>query len=200
MEILSHFVSSRFIAARRISRTAISRLTILLLVFLFPVASHSSAQTARATDLKAVFLFNFAHFVDWPPEAFATENSPFIIGVLGEDPFGETLETVVRDETVNQRPIVVQRYPRLRDLQPCHILYVSESMNREYLEALAAVHGKPVLTVGETAGFAQSGGIVRFVRDGNRINFVINNDAARAVSLRISSQVLRAARIVESTD
>src|SRR5437868_6706934 len=90
---------------------------------------HLSAQTAplREYQIKAVFLFNFAEFVTWPPEAFPDPQAPLVIGVLGEDPFCPLFEEVVRGERVNDRQLVVERYRRVEDIKVCHILFVSRS-------------------------------------------------------------------------
>ncbi len=197
MEILIQIFSPRFRTGIFLRMATAAHFATLLLL-LIPAAPQTHAQTARDTDLKAVFLFNFAHFVDWPEDAFASESSPIVIAVLGEDPFGAALDEVVRAETVNQRPIVVERHRRLQDLGQCHILYISPSETDRQERIFAAVRGKPVLTVGETEGFAKNGGIIRFQRVENRINLVINHEAAKAARLRISSQVLRAATIVET--
>jgi len=80
-----------------------------------------SAQAAPPGEyqLKAVFMFNFAQFVEWPPQAFP--DAPLVIGVLGQDPFGAYLDETVRAETVNNRPLVVQRYGRVEDINTCHV-------------------------------------------------------------------------------
>jgi hypothetical protein len=76
------------------------------------------AQTAPAREyqVKAVFLFNFAQFVHWPPQAFPEAQAPLVIGVLGDDPFGSSLDDAVRGELVNNHPLVIQRYRRVEDV------------------------------------------------------------------------------------
>src|SRR2546421_10219007 len=89
----------------------------------------ASAQTgpSREYQVKAVFLFNFAQFVEWPPAAFAGANSPLVIGILGQDPFGAYLDETVRNEKVNNRLLEIQRYHRVEDIKTCHILFISPS-------------------------------------------------------------------------
>jgi hypothetical protein len=88
-----------------------------------------SAQTApsREYQIKAVFLFNFAQFVEWPPAAFRDSNSPLVIGVLGDNPFGTYLDETVRDEKVGNRPLEVQRYQRVDEIKTCHVLFIGPS-------------------------------------------------------------------------
>jgi hypothetical protein len=154
------------------------------------------AQAPSEYQVKAVFLFNFAQFVEWPATAFPDVHAPLVIGVLGEDPFGAQLETVVRDEVVGGRKLTVQRYQRVEQVGDCHILFISQSESRRLEQVVAALKGRSILTVGDTPGFAVRGVMVRFVTEKNRIRLRINLDAAKAAGLVLSSKLLRPADIV----
>lgn len=147
-------------------------------------------------QVKAVFLYNFAHFTQWPSQALGDSNSPLVIGVLGDDPFSNSLDQVVRGEKVNSHPLFVQRYQHVEDIKDCHVLFVSRSEMKHLDRILSTMRGRSVLTVGEADGFAKRGGMVRFVTEQNKIRFRINVEAAKAANLTISSQLLRAADIV----
>jgi hypothetical protein len=164
-------------------------------IILFSAGPEASAQTAisREYEIKAVFLFNFAQFVDWPPEAAASPQAPLIIGVLGDDPFDGYLDDTVRGEKLNNRPFVVQRFRRVEDIDGCQVLFIGHTNSRELVHILAALKGRSILTVGDTEGFAEDGGIIRFITENNRIRFRINVDAAEAAHLVISSKLLRLA-------
>ncbi|MDB6168346.1 MAG: YfiR family protein [Verrucomicrobia bacterium] len=155
---------------------------------------------AREYQVKAVFLFNFAQFVEWPPEAFENPRSPIVIGVLGSDPFGSLLEDAVHGETAQGRPLQVRRFSDPRAAQGCHILFLSAHEAAKVPETLAALKGRPVLTVGESEGFAVSGGMIRFVMDRGKIRLRINANVARDAGLTLSSKLLRPAQIVDSGD
>ena len=161
-------------------------------------ASSASAQASRFNerDVKAVFLFNFAQFVDWPAAAFTDERAPLVIGVLGEDPFGTTLDEVVKGEVVKNRSLVVQRFRRVEDITTCHILFVGPSEVTRQTQTVAALRGRAILTVGETENFATGGGMIRFLTEQNRIRLRVNLGAVRAAGLTISSKLLRPADIV----
>jgi hypothetical protein len=148
-------------------------------------------------QLKAVFLFNFSQFVDWPAAAFADGRSPLVIGVLGRDPFGATLDEMVSGETVNGRPLAVRRYQSIDQLDAVHILFIDRSQQARLDAVLAALKGRSVLTVGDFDGFARRGGIVRFINVGNKIRLRINLAAAQEAKLTISSKLLRPAEIVQ---
>jgi len=169
------------------------------LVVAWLLAASASAQPNRVSDreVKATFLFNFAQFVDWPPSAFDGPLAPIVIGVLGDDPFEETLDDVVRGEVVKNRQLLVARFRNLEALSACHILFVSASETQRYDRILSTLRGRPTLTVGETDGFATHGGMVRFITDRNRVGLQVNVKAARSAGLTISSNLLRPARIVD---
>jgi hypothetical protein len=154
-----------------------------------------SAQTATSPEyqIKAVFLFNFAQFVDWPPKAFADAQTPLVIGILGEDLFGSYLDETVRGEKVNNRPLVVQRFRRIGEIKACHVLFISRSENARLEEILASLKGRSILTVGDNDDFALRGGMIRFVTEKNKIRMRINLEAVKAANLTISSKLLRLA-------
>jgi hypothetical protein len=174
----------------------------VLLVLLLATSRVLSAQTpelamiSREYQIKAVFLFNFAQFVDWPPLTFADEKSPLIIGVLGKDPFDGSLDEAVRGEKVNGRPLVIQRYRRVEEIAACQILFISRSEASRLGGILESLKGRSTLTVGDVDGFAQLGGIIRFVTEQNKVRFRINLESAKAANLTISSKLLRPANIV----
>jgi hypothetical protein len=156
-------------------------------------AAARSAEENVEYSVKAAFLFNFTKFVDWPADAFADEKSPFQLCVLGEDPFGKSLDDVVANEAVNGRPIVVRRLPRGTDPRSCQILFLGRT-ERE-AEVLAGLRGAPVLTVGESDRFLADGGLVNFFLDVRRVRFEIHLPNAERTPLKISSKLLRLAKL-----
>lgn len=160
--------------------------------------SVSAAVAPAEYRVKAVFLFNFAQFVDWPPDAFTDPGQPFVIGVLGKDPFGAELDAVVRGETVSHRPLVVERYNNIADLHNCHILYIARSEVGHLAQILEALKGRSVLTVSDADGDDQAGVMIRLVNRSNRVGLQIDVGAAKASHLTISSKLLRPAEIIGS--
>jgi hypothetical protein len=158
----------------------------------------AAQPVALEYQLKAVFLFNFAQFVDWPPRAFANRGSSLVIGVLGDDPFGPYLTETVRDETVHHRPLVVEHYRRVEEVKDCHVLFISRSETAQWGRIFAGLKGRNILTVSDADGFAEHGGMIRFVTENNKIRFRINLAAVKAADLTISSQLLRPAEIVRT--
>lgn len=179
------------------ARQPLCALVLLLLMMLpFVAALAQPGVSATEYDLKAIFLFRFSQFVDWPPTSFTTAEAPFVIGVLGDDPFGARLDEAVRGERVNSRAVVVQRYRRLEDVGACQILFVAPSERSNFTAILASLQGRSILTVGDSEDFARSGGMIHFLTVDNKIRLRINLDAARAANLAISSKLLRTAELV----
>jgi hypothetical protein len=154
------------------------------------------AQTSSEYDLKAAFLFNFAQFVEWPPQAFIDASSPITIAILGVDPFGASLDEIVAHETAHNRPIVVRRYHSVEEVEHCQILFISQSKSRELKYIASKLEHRSILTVGETKDFAAHSGIIGFEVNQRRLRLRINLAAANATGLTISSKLLRQATIV----
>jgi hypothetical protein len=178
---------------------ALLRRSLLLLLLLALPAVLAGAQEASSPapleyEIKAAFLYNFVKFVEWPPEAFAGERSPLTICIYGTDPFGASLDGVVRGESLGERRLLVQRPEEPDDLRDCHVLFVSRSERQRMPEVLARVEGAPVLTVGDADGFLRAGGMINFVLEENKVRFLINQAAAERSGLRISSKLLRLAK------
>jgi hypothetical protein len=149
-------------------------------------------------QLKAVFLFNFSHFVEWPPAALPRDGAPFVIGVLGKDPFGRELDDVVRGEAVNQHPLAIERYASAAEIGACQILFIPAAELRQVEGVVAALRGRSVLTVTDADGPLPRGVIIGLLRQDNRIRLRIDLEAAKASNLTISSKLSRAAEIVGS--
>ncbi len=160
------------------------------------IASVAGALATSEYQLKAVFLFNFAQFVEWPEAAFDDATDELKICVLGEDPFGTELEAVMEGERIGGRPIGIERVPAGETAAHCHLVYVNQNAESDLRQTLQALNGKPVLTVGETEAFTASGGIIRFFTEDNKVRLRINPRAAEQSHLRLSSKLLRSSQIV----
>jgi hypothetical protein len=175
------------------------RLILALLGLLCCGAEPTNAPRVLATEyqLKAVFLFNFVQFVEWPASAHATKVSPIVIGIVGENLFGDALDDAVKGEKVGGRSLTVRRFKEGDDLTACHVLFVASSLKGTVGELLRELQGRPVLTVGETPGFAARGGVINFVMANKKVHFEANREAATRQGLTISSKLLALARVVD---
>lgn len=164
-------------------------------------AAPSHAQNTDSSDsseylIKAGFTYNFAKLMEWPSGAFAQADSPIVICVLGTDPFNGTLDQVLKGKQANGRAFEVKHLKWGAEMKGCNILFVSDSETAHLDELFHSIKGLPILTIGETPGFAQHGGIINFVVEDNRVRFEIDVDAAKQANISISSRLLSLATIV----
>src|SRR5262249_18853354 len=163
---------------------------------LFAPLPAPGAQTSSAEyEVKAAFIFNFAKFVEWPPQAFSGAESPFTICLAG-DPFAGALDRLIQGKTLDRRRLTIRRVSAGDDVHACQVLYIAPSKSRRAAELLNSVANAPILTIGESKNFIEDGGIIRLVNAGGHIRFQINPDAADRGSLKISSRLLRVADVV----
>jgi hypothetical protein len=148
-------------------------------------------------QVKAAFLYNFAKFVEWPPGTFANSSDPIAICVVGQNPFGSTLEDMVQVKKIGDRLFVVRRLSDTQQAAKCQILFISAGEWKRTRALLDAVKGAAILTVGETDDFMALGGVVGFKLDGPRVRLQIAPEAGERGRLRISSKLLSLAEIVK---
>jgi hypothetical protein len=155
----------------------------------------SGGESSPPTEdqVKALFLFSFAKYVDWPSNAFSHADAPIVIGIEGEDLVAENLKQIIEGKKVAGRLLAFKRVTCLRDAQACHVLFISDTEEGRVLESLQSVLNIPIVTVGETEGFLQEGGIINMIKKDNRIRLEINLNAARQAQVTISSKLLAVA-------
>jgi YfiR/HmsC-like len=169
---------------------------LLLFILSFNACGPVHAQESKEYQLKAAFLFNFAQFVKWPSDSFASADAPFCIGILGDDPFGAALEDTIQGETINSHKLRVMHGHSFDDLKDCQLIFICKSEGDRMSEILSQLDSKPILTVSDIESFAQNGGIIDFYLQGGRVRFEINPDSAQRRGLKISSQLLTLGKIV----
>lgn len=168
---------------------------IAVAVVMAAAAAPARGAPSREYQLKAAFLYNFVQFVEWPAAAFENEQSPYVIAVVGENPFDGAIEAAVNGKTINGRSLVVRYFPNVADLGPCHLLFVARSENGRLAELMEKLGGSAVLTVGESEQFPWAGGCIRFLNEDNKIRFEVNLEAAERARIRISAKLLKLAKI-----
>jgi len=186
------------------AKTILERMSfrILLLAFLsVMLQSRLNAIPVQAAGpdpslVKAAFAYNFIKFVSWPPETLPPEATGITLCVLGNDPLGNALESL-SGKTVNGKLLTVKRMKNREEASDCHILYICKSESKQVKDILRSTRGG-VLTIGDMKHFASVGGIINFIFVDSRISFEINTDAAATGGIRISSQLLRLAKIVRN--
>lgn len=171
----------RFLAA------ACRRSAAILLLVLSSTAPGESQDVSLEYRVKAVYLFNFIKFVDWPD---SSGSGPLTICIAEHNPFGRVLADTIRGEAVGDRPLASKLIAAPDSA--CHVLFLPQgTAAATYLRAARPL---PMLTVGEMSGFIRQGGIVNFFLEQERVRFEIDQKAAERAGLRISSHLLRLAR------
>jgi hypothetical protein len=176
-------------------RNSVLKIVVCLLVLLCGHGARCQGQEVIDSRLeynvKAVSLYAFGRYVTWPQSAFAGADSPFVIGMFGGNPFGDSLDRIAAKKTLNGRSIVVRPIASAAECSQCHILFVTRTVDRvTEAELFAEAAGKPVLLVGESPGFAERGGIINFYQSGSNIRFELNPDKSVEARLSLNAKLL----------
>jgi hypothetical protein len=170
--------------------------TAIALVLL--VATSLPAQESRPGEyqVKAAYLFNFGKFVKWPAAIPAEKDNSFTFCVLGQDPFGRALDSILAGEDLSGKPVAIRRIAKPQDSGPCRVLFISSTEESHLKEILTVIDDSGVLTVSDIPGFSRRGGMIQFVVEGNKVRFEINLTSAENAKLTLSSELLKVAAAV----
>ncbi len=162
-------------------------------------AAEEAGSGEREYAIKAAFLYHFASYVTWPQGGSAkATDEPFVIGVLGADPFGAILDDLAKAKLVDGRKVAIRRFKSVADCVPCPILFISSSDAGRLDLVLHKLGASPTLLIADTQSAATRGVHINFFIENNKVRFEVNAEAAQRTGLKISSKLLRLARIVES--
>jgi hypothetical protein len=192
------FIKAISYLRRRSTSGSLLHLFLVALVLLQDSQYVLAQAPSREYQLKAVFLFNFTQFVDWPANAFENTQSPLVIGVIGDNPFGAYLAQTVSGEKINGHPLTVQYYQNEEEIKSCQILFVNVNETKKQEQVLETVKGKNILTVSDDPDFLKQDGMIRFVTNNNKIKLQINMDACKESKMVLSSKLLRLAEIIKN--
>ena len=186
---------------QRHGRLGIRLGTLLLLVAVLGT-SRSAAQADPASledKVKAAFIVNFTKFIEWPSNALGKADAPMVVEILGADGIASAMEEAVRDKKVSKRPLIVRRLTSVKEIggdSACHLLFIGRSEKARTAEICRPLAKAGVLTVADSEGFLEQGGMINLILEENRVQFEINAVAAERAGLTISSQLLRLAKRV----
>jgi hypothetical protein len=164
-------------------------------------ATSLGAQESGISEykIKAAYLYNFGRFVRWPDNSPVGKDNSFGVCVLGQDPFGPTLDSTFAGETLDGKSVVIRRVSRPQDALGCRILFISSSEEPHLKAILAVLDNAGALTVSDMPGFTQQGGMIQFVFQGSKIRFEVNLTSAESSRLVLSSELLKVASTVKGT-
>jgi len=167
----------------------------LMATLCLDVLAQATRKPETPFEIRAWFLVNFATYTEWPKEAFADANSPFVFGILGKDPFEKDIE-IVKGSLVKGRKLVVKHCSSMKEAESCHLLYISTSEEHRLPDIFKSLANSSVLTVGEMDLFLEKGGTLNFIvkkktRPGyGNLGYEVNQIAAEKARLRINSYLL----------
>jgi len=187
---------ARITAGRATARQAASWTRLLCAFLLATPCAGVRAAPPTEYEVKAAFIHNIAKFVEWPVALPASGRARLCL--LGDDPSGGTFD-VLQGKQVDKANWEVVKVDAGSSLKACRVLFIAASERADLGRILAGMADSPVLTVGDTAGYAERGVMVNFYPEGSRVRFEINRAAAARARLVISSQLLRLARLVDET-
>ena len=156
------------------------------------------AQSSKPTDydVKAAYLYNFGHFVEWPANVAPVQNDFFTVCVLGQDPFGQVLDGALAGETIAGKRVAAKRISNLQESANCQILFLTSGEEARLNTIIKALNKQAVLTVSDMPQFSQRGGMIQFVLEGKRVRFEVNLAAVQHAGLTLSSELLKVATTV----
>jgi hypothetical protein len=157
------------------------------------------AQNPRPTDfqVKATYLYNFGRFIEWPRKVAAAQGGSFTVCVLGQDPFGPSLDATLAGETIGGKTVVAKRISSAEESGDCQILYLSLTDDSRLNKIIADLDKKAVLTVSDMSQFVKRGGMIQFVLEGKKVRFEVNLNATQHAGLTLSSELLKVATAVK---
>jgi hypothetical protein len=166
-----------------------------VLAFLSVFSAHAQ-QKPNEYQVKAVYLYNFGRFVEWPAKETAAKNDSFNICVLGQDPFGPALDATFAGETINGKSVVARRISTPQESDNCRILFMSSAEDGRIGKVIEALNKEAILTVSDMPEFSQHGGMIQFVLEGKKVRFEVNLTAVQHAGLTLSSELLKVATTV----
>lgn len=183
------------------TRMAIRKSISILLLFFCSIGNVGFAEEASSSELeyqiKAAFLYKFCLYIEWPPAAFASADSPFVFGIAAPDSFIAELNAIVRDHTINNRPVQIRRIDN-SDVSGVNLLFVAHAKQALLPQLRAQTRGLPLLFVTESERGLDDGGTINFALKNNRVSFEVALDTANRQGFHMSAQLLKVASNVRS--
>jgi len=167
----------------------------LVIAYWMAISTPCKAEATKEAQVKAAFVYNFTQFVDWPAGAFAGPDAPFVVAIVGDDPFSGAIEEAMDGQSVNGRPIAVRHFASAKQIERCQLLIVPASQQAAAPVILAKIANAPVLTVGDGDSFMAQGGAIRLFQQGARVRFELSPDVMAAARVVPGAKLMKLARI-----
>jgi hypothetical protein len=190
-------ISANLMSDRKAGRLAFCAIVLVMAFFIVLSRAQVFAESRDSEEykVKAAFIYNFTNYIEWPTKALPGNSTSLTIGVLGRNPFGDSIN-LLAGRTAAGRKIVIRHIYRVEEALECHILFISDSEQKDAARILRFLRGRPVLTISDQKGFCQAGGIINLITIKKRVRFDINTLAAKRAGIQIGSQLLNLANDV----
>ena len=169
----------------------LSAVAVLCLLIVPGVAGQQSKPSEY--QVKASYLYNFSRFVEWPQQQGPIQSDHFLICILGDNPFGSTLNDMVANENIEGKSVATKQVSTSEDAAKCRVVFISFSEEGRLKKILADLHNSSVLTVSDLPRFIEKGGMIQFVVEDNHVRFQVNAATAKRAGLSMSSELLKLA-------
>ena len=186
-------MAGAFVSERR----SITKRLILLAALLFGLRAEAQAPMDES-QVKAMFVYNFLKFVEWPSESIRTKD-PFVVLIIGEGSTADATERFLESKTIGARPLVVRRVSWDQSLAGGRAAFVVERDAKKLHRVLDAAAAAGVLTIGEGESFTTRGGVIGLLVEDRKVRFDVDTSAAQKAGLRVSSKLLALTRVVHSS-
>jgi hypothetical protein len=180
-------------------RFAVGRIVLAIFALCLSAVSLHAQSGVSEYAVKAAYLFDFGKFVRYTPPPASNQRSTFDICIVGDNPFGHTLNDLTANEKLDGKPVRVLRLRSAAEAGECSIAYLGASEDGHLGHELEALRNQQVLTVSDASDFLRQGGMIQFVTVGDHVRFSVNLNAARRAQLSLSSELLKVAISVEGT-
>ena len=164
-----------------------------------PAAGANQVDDDKAKKVKIAYLYNFSRYIDWPTVAFSQSDAPFVVGVLGDDPFGSKLDKLAKKKFGGERPIVIRRFASWEEYEACHVLFIPSGAGADLgSRAIEGTRDLPLLLVSDVGSTTELSPPIRLYLDADvTIGFEVNLTETRQRKLKIDAKLLKLARVVD---
>lgn len=176
----------------------ITRRLLFCAALLFGVRAEAQAPMGES-QVKAMFVYNFLKFVEWPVDASVGPKDPFVVLIIGDGATADATEGFLEANMIGDRPLVVRRTQSDPSFTGVRAAFVVERDTKKLHRILAAASAAGVLTIGEGDDFATLGGVIGLLVENRKVRFDVDTSAAQSAGLRVSSKLLALTRNVRSS-
>lgn len=172
-----------------------------IILVILCIIHHSIQAQISETEVKAAYIERFTRFIEWPTNTLdSTTKASFVITVLGDNPFGSTLDNLFKELKVKNLPVTLKYTHNYNEVEGSDIVFICNSERKNLQKILQFIGSKPILIISDGKGFAQEGTYINMFVDGNKIRYEINLKALKKSGLEVSSLLLSSALIIKTDD